>query len=142
MIAGFTGTHQGMSLHQMVRVLKLIDELELSEARHGDCIGADSQFHHLCLAVMRHPCIVIHPPSDDKSRAWEDQVGERGYVLEPKPYLERNHDIVDATPMLIATPVDTRPILRSGTWATMRYAAKQGKPVTVVWPNGKSEAWS
>jgi hypothetical protein len=53
----------------------------------------------------------------------------------PKPYLERNRDIVDSTELLIACPKDMTES-SGGTWATVRYARKQKKPIVVVWPDG------
>ena len=55
-----------------------------------------------------------------------------------KPPLDRNRDIVDACDVLIATPKDFVEELRSGTWATVRYARKQRKPLVIVWPNGET----
>ena len=54
-----------------------------------------------------------------------------------KRYLERNRDIVDACDILIACPRTLKEELRSGTWATVRYARKVGKPVAILWNNGK-----
>jgi hypothetical protein len=38
---------------------------------------------------------------------------------------------------VIAAPMSSAEILRSGTWATIRYARKAGKPVLIIWPNGE-----
>jgi predicted Rossmann fold nucleotide-binding protein DprA/Smf involved in DNA uptake len=43
--------------------------------------------------------------------------------------LERNHLIVAACDVLNAAPLQDEEILRSGTWATIRYARKAGKTV-------------
>ncbi len=52
----------------------------------------------------------------------------------PAPPLERNHSIVNVTERLIATPKEMEEVLRSGTWATIRYAKKMRKPVEIIWP--------
>jgi predicted Rossmann fold nucleotide-binding protein DprA/Smf involved in DNA uptake len=57
-------------------------------------------------------------------------------VHTPKAPLDRNRDIVDAAAVLIAAPKEMTETLRSGTWATVRYARKQGKQVWIVWPDG------
>jgi predicted Rossmann fold nucleotide-binding protein DprA/Smf involved in DNA uptake len=57
-------------------------------------------------------------------------------LREPLPYLERNHAIVNESDFLIAAP-DGPETLRSGTWATVRYARKVGKRVLVIMPNGE-----
>lgn len=124
---GFTGTQNGMTPEQQYGVGNLLRGED--ELHHGDCVGADEQAHGLAL-ILEVP-IVRHPPSDDKKRAF----CEGGKEVEPRPYLERNCDIVNATDMLIATPSGPE-ILRSGTWATVRYAQKQQKPVFVVMPDG------
>ena len=57
------------------------------------------------------------------------------YMRKPKPYLERNKDIVDETGLLIATPKGEE-IVRSGTWSTIRYARKNHKKIIIIMPNG------
>jgi hypothetical protein len=46
--------------------------------------------------------------------------------------LERNRMIVAACDLLIAAPLQDTEILRSGTWATVRYARKAGKQVILL----------
>lgn len=120
---GFTGTQRGMTDTQRTRVAELLKRA--SEFHHGDCVGADAQAHELALA-LKIP-IVIHPPENPNKRAW----CQGGLVLPPKPYLERNQDIVDQTEILIATPFEAE-TLRSGTWATVRYARRRGIPIWIV----------
>ena len=57
-------------------------------------------------------------------------------IRTPRPYLSRNKDIVRETDMLIATPAEAEEQRRSGTWSTIRFARKLGKPVFVIWPDG------
>lgn len=55
----------------------------------------------------------------------------------PTTYETRNHAIVDACRLLIATPRATeRAQPRSGTWATIRYAQRKERPVWLIWPDG------
>lgn len=58
---------------------------------------------------------------------------------EPKEYIKRDKDIVDTSDILIATPRFMYEELRSGTWATVRYAEKKNKPIVIIWPNGDVE---
>lgn len=89
--------------------------------------------------------IVVHPPVDSKLRAWcgtkrgkdDGKYRPANQHTEPRPYIERNHDIVDACDVLVAIPGTEEQGLRSGTWATMRYAHKQGKRIEAVLPSGK-----
>jgi hypothetical protein len=134
MKVGFTGTQSGMSRHQAAQLIDNLVALECTEFHHGDCIGADNQADVLARNIVGR--IVVHPPTNDSKRAFTTR--KAGTVVRPpKPYLERNHDIVDETDVLIATPRDERvEELRSGTWATVRYARKQGKRVIIL-PRGK-----
>lgn len=135
MKVGFTGTQRGMEGKQQDRLLEILSSIKLLEFHHGDCIGADDQAHYLIGKYLKSKdiCIVIHPPSDFKKRAWCK--GSR-IEREVKPYLERNKDIVDETDLLIACPKSDKEELRSGTWSTIRYARKQNKKVVLIYPNG------
>lgn len=66
-------------------------------------------------------------------------------VLGRKPIIASqgkiNRDIVAETDELIATPKGFQEERRSGTWATVRYALKARKPVTVIWPDGAASLW-
>jgi hypothetical protein len=99
--------------------------------RHGDCIGADADFHAIAVALGLP--VAVHPPDNSSKRAFCQGAT---LVLDPLPYLVRNHAIVDRSDRMIAAPGERKEQLRSGTWATIRYARKQGKPLTVVWPDG------
>jgi len=130
MIVGFTGTRAGMTEAQKKVVARLLEEHKPSEVHHGDCIGADAQFHQIAGNIP----IVGHPASE---------VGEqRAFCLnfsrihESKPPLERNRDIVTASDIMIATPKESREVLRSGTWATIRYAFKANKQIYIILPDG------
>ena len=133
MKVGFTGTQSGMNGRQALKLVRFLKALSapspIDEFHHGDCIGADEQFHR---TVCDYERTYIHPPEDSKKRAWCSS----SHVFKPKPYLERNHDIVDATDVLIATPRTNHEELRSGTWATIRYAIKKEKKVIVIYPQG------
>ena len=134
MKAGFSGTEKGMTLEQKQTFANLLDLLDVTELHHGDCIGADEEAHEI--AKSKGIRIVIHPPIDSKKRAYCKGASE---VREVKDYLRRNHDIVDeGDGALIAAPLQEKEILRSGTWATVRYAWKIGRAldVFVIRPGG------
>lgn len=129
---GFTGTRNGMTEQQKTAVRSLIRlEVVSGEVHHGDCIGADEDFHNICYS--ENIPIFIHPPINESKRAFCEDAIE---VYPAKEYLERNYDIVDCSEVLIATPIGYVEELRSGTWATIRYAREQSKPVYVVFPDG------
>jgi hypothetical protein len=132
-IAGFTGTKNGMTCRQKTAFGKIAIHLrDGSEFHHGDCVGADEEAHDI-VAVVRESYvinIICHPPINPKARALTDCNKYR----KKKPYLDRNRDIVDESDVLIAAPKSLCEELRSGTWATIRYARRQGKPVIILDP--------
>jgi len=98
-----------------------------TEFHHGDCVGCDETAHYIAMEIGY--TIIIHPPQDTKHRA--HCVGAKA-VLQPKGFLYRNKDIVYASDILIATPETTQEQLRSGTWATIRYAKAANRQVIVI----------
>ena len=139
MILGFTGTQVGMTELQREALIRVLRVYDITEFHHGDCIGADAQAHE---SVVTHTSsrIVIHPPADERKRAWchTKVVATTVSVLAPKPYLDRNKDIVNASEGMLAAPRGPEE-LRSGTWSTIRYARKCSKKVLIVWPDGTEE---
>lgn len=129
---GFTGTRQSITQGQMTALRRLlIAEGEGgAEVHHGDCVGADTACHVIAVSLTYRT--VVHPPADSFYRGFCPGTE----VLQEKPYLDRNKDIVDACDLLIACPQGPEE-QRSGTWSTIRYARRQGKPVVIVWPSGE-----
>lgn len=131
---GFTGTQRGATRAQLLTLMRVLtfgpwkdpDRFHL-----GDCVGADDQAVHLAYALGL--ACVGHPPSNDVKRAFfAHYVVSYGIQL----YLVRNREIVDVCDALIACPrLDTEEV-RSGTWATIRYARRRRKPVIRILPNG------
>jgi hypothetical protein len=152
---GFTGTHHGSTQAQRITLRALLMEireklvavnsLDRDEFHHGDCVGADSQAHTIAWEVGYH--ITVHPPTLTKNRFFATAgpppqsissiaVLQKFEVLYPKPYMVRDKDIVDGAARMFATPAGTTEELRSGTWATIRYARKKKVPITIIWPDG------
>jgi hypothetical protein len=128
---GFTGTQSGMNAYQKERlekILKVLQKRGCTEFHHGDCIGADEQAHDIALKLGYG--IIIHPPIDEKKRAFCEDAKE---IRKPKKYIARNHDIVDESDGLLATPYGETEIQRgSGTWATIRYARDKTEKHSVL----------
>jgi hypothetical protein len=83
--------------------------------------------------------VVVHPPEIDAKRAFvalSRGTAQRHAddIRVPRPYLKRNHDIVSACELLIATPKGHREQRRSGTWATIRFAGRNGVEVLIIEP--------
>jgi hypothetical protein len=121
-----------MTISQKETVRRLLEEMEPSGVAHGDCIGADMEFHNIALQLGKW--IRIHPPIKGAKRAHCKEWNE---IMPAKDYLVRNQDIVNGVDYLIACPEQDEEIVRSGTWSTVRYARRKGVPVILVLPSGK-----
>jgi hypothetical protein len=131
-VIGFTGTQRGMTAAQKKVFQGMISLYQPSGFHHGDCIGADAQAHDIVTEIIGFGIITIHPPIDNRKRAYK-----KGYKIEEeKSYLDRNMDIVMASDILIATPKDYEEKVRSGTWATIRYANKARLKTIIIYPDG------
>lgn len=133
LILGFTGSREGLTdrQHMALRYLLFMSKRLSSELHHGMCVGGD--WIAACLAIEYGYVVVAHP-CDIRTMQFLSTVDDSQQVLPEKPPLERNHDIVDACDLLIAASRSLQEEQRSGTWATVRYARKQGKPVIVLDP--------
>lgn len=142
---GFTGTRSGLTDKQketLLIELKKLQEAGYRKFHHGDCIGADAEAHDIAESLGYD--IIIHPPINPTARAFK-----KGKItLENKDYLIRNHDIVDQTSYLLVCPKEDNEQLRSGTWATYRYAVSKlnqgrldgNKPtIKVIFSDGNRE---
>ena len=134
---GFTGTRDGMSAGQRANLLLVLTGAYESRQstgaalHHGDCVGADAEAHEMAQSLGM--AVVIHPPESSRARAFCGG-GERGMPIrieDPLPYLERNRAIVDACALLVAAPAGAE-VMRSGTWAAVRYARKKGMRILVL----------
>lgn len=145
-VVAFTGTRAGMTTAQQVSVGRMLDMLGEKHGKrvrgvHGDCVGADAAFDALC--AQRGFDRWTFPSNIERYRAHCEKRGaiERGLPADP---LRRNVKIVAAARLLIVASKSDAEELRSGTWATVRWARKfyrmkgQGK-VVVVWPSGFAE---
>jgi len=136
MHVGFTGTRHGMTDAQRNRVLVELGRLTSGVFRvvghHGDCVGADAEFHELLLANWDGAYIVGHIPTNDSDRAFCAFDEARP----PLPYMRRNAEIVKAANVMIAAPPTMEPQERGGTWRTIGLARKAKKDLVVVLPDG------
>ncbi len=115
---GFTGTRKGMSPVQKDQLrmvlLALTEANERHEFHHGAAEGADWEADAMTVSLDRNIRRTRHEFDGDGSP------------------LERNLRIVKASDILIAAPDTDKEQLRSGTWATVRYARKARKPVVML----------
>lgn len=125
MKAGFTGSRNlKLTDTQKQTLTEFINNMKITEIHHGDCVGADSDVHSFIRSVFPEIKIVIHPPVEEKNRAF----CKGDVVLKAKDYMDRNRDIVDASEILFALPQGTSNP-RSGTLATIKYSEKKKKTV-------------
>lgn len=128
---GFTGTRVGMSLEQQEACVAFLAEHMPSTVHHGDAIGADAEIH--AISVEHDLSIVVHPPLKPAFRAF----CKGNETRSEQPYMVRNRAIVDETDLLLATPAGEREAFpKSGTWRTIEYARRLGRPVTIIYPDG------
>lgn len=135
---GITGSREGMTYGQRQRVEALISDYSPRGQfangapilfHHGDCVGVDAQAHEL--ASHWGLVTVAHPPTVSRLRAY----CKADIIHYPKPYLQRNRDIVNAVQFLIVVPSGAEDQqARSGTWATKRMAEYAGIPFETVAP--------
>jgi hypothetical protein len=128
---GFTGSSELTTASQRLAFRDFLRGSGMTKFRHGDCIKADEDAHAIVRDTLPGVPIHGHLPTKDAKRAFCDFDS----VSKPRPYLDRNSDIVAACDELLAMPKgpETR---HGGTWSTIRKAWRDGKPVTLFWPDG------
>lgn len=143
-ILGFSGSRYGMTDAQYDRLYRFLKDRQPDEFHHGDGGLSDGAAHMLICRQYRTPAyewatqIVLHPSNLLKwqARCWPyDQIHER------LPPLERDLKIAQVITHLVATPASFQWQPRSGTWATGNYTNREGKPVTLIYPDGTTSAW-
>lgn len=126
MIAGFTGTQRGMSELQKADLETELKRLKITVLHHGVCIGADDEANTIARSLDIET--EGHPPIKTARIASLDVT----VMHPPEEYIERNHDIVDCVEILFVAPTGSTEILRSGTWATYRYARHVGRDIIML----------
>lgn len=139
MILGFTGTQIGLTPVQMDALRAQLEAFGpgLTHVAHGDCVGADADFDRLVCMLPHRPWRFIHPCDIESKRArcglWRPQ---HSSVYPVRPPLERNLHIIKQSTSMLACPKGPEE-RRSGTWATVRAAVKEGKEVLIIMPDGE-----
>jgi hypothetical protein len=130
-VCSFTSTRKGLTAAQLSKLSGLLIIHRVAVFVHGDCVGGDDQGHELAheLGLATHA-----RPSTHQLRA--HKAADTVYL--PEPPLARNRKIVDDGQLLIACP-DGPERPRSGTWATIRYAIRLGRPTYIIYPDGRLE---
>jgi len=139
---GFTGTSKGMTPKQKQQVRERLlaikqEHPEGVEFRHGLCIGSDDQAARIAKELGYY--VIAHPgynPRNPTSRLFRSDFDGNDEVRPEKPFVKRDHDIVDESDCMIGTPLGPEEV-RSGTWTTLRYSKKKKKPRDIIYPTEK-----
>jgi hypothetical protein len=131
-IVGVTGSRHGLTTAQRDWWENEIYANNFSEFHHGDCVGVDCETAEM-VAEVGGCWIVAHPGDNPK---WRAHCIASNDVLEPRPNLIRDRDIVDVVEYMYAFPGTVRPVPRSGTWYTIQYARAQKRELIIVYPDG------
>jgi|19_taG_2_1085344.scaffolds.fasta_scaffold00062_32 hypothetical protein len=134
---GFTGTQSGITEGQFInlsRILHILSRKGKVEVHHGMCIGADHEFHIMIRSILGseaeihgHPCNIY----DKQAKIIDIDVMHP--IMKP---LKRNKIIAKSSDQIIVCPKESEEQLRSGTWATYRYAQQANKEITLIKPDG------
>lgn len=134
---GFTGTREGMTISQKTMLASFMGmwmmNQEIESVHHGTCVGADDEFHKLCMWFGLRDRIILHLPEDSSLSVTQHllDVPEEN-IMSPLPYLKRNLKIIDACDFLLAAPPTNEPQKRGGTWFTIRKAQEAGRELRML----------
>jgi len=135
-LIGITGTRQEPSPGQHRALWLLLDELLVPgiQLAHGSCKGFDELAHRFAMGLG----YTVHVLPGSSPQWVADCEGH--FVYPRAPNLVRDKRIVGMCTRLIAGPSGPEAAHPgSGTWATVRMARREGKPVTLIWPDGRVE---
>lgn len=142
-VIAFTGTRLGMTEFQK-KTLKQILLAELDNIdvfMDGCCVGSDAEAFDIAteLGIDTHG-YPGHPYGDFKNTTNRDD-RNRNHMNHPFPFFSRNRTMVELSTHVLATPANYYNT-RGGTWYTINYAKQQGKPLTIIYPDGLKECFN
>lgn len=124
---GFTGTStKTLSAYQLSELVSFFARRPKAVLVHGGCVGADNTAD--AVAARMGLDRVVYPAKGvaaNKRVLFETlraRTGSRVTIMAPDAPLERNKTIVKMSDLLLAMPGSATEVLRSGTWATVRFA--------------------
>ena len=136
MIIGFSGTRNGMTEVQVTLLEGLLPG-KMLRFLHGSCYGADVEAAQLARTLFgKRVLIVAYPGIRFGSTTLAAKSNVDDWTMPVEDYLERNRRIVHDCDELIACPGEG---VSKGTWYTIKYARKCGKPVTIIHADGAIE---
>lgn len=143
-----TASQQGLTAEQLREAVTwLFAQSSIEVHRNGGCIGGDAMLASVIALLDPKPRIILH--RGDTPHKWSPLVEHvASEIVEPTGNIQRNHDMCDLARLsgqgyLLACPREFSEVLRSGTWATIRYGRDKVKlPTRVIWPDGTSTVWN
>jgi predicted Rossmann fold nucleotide-binding protein DprA/Smf involved in DNA uptake len=136
MKVGISGTRQGATQEQKEVLAKLLSAPNISQLIHGGAEGVDEQadeiYHKVCAATK--PRVIVYPATFGHGTYSEPHFKD----VEREP-LKRNRLIVAESDIMIIVPSGYQELVRSGTWATYRYASHANLITIVIYPNGDAK---
>jgi hypothetical protein len=98
-----------MTAQQLTALTHELQAFDFIEAHHGDCVGADTEFHNLIRLLYPQARIVGHPGfSESDPRRANNACDEIRPVPEDgklKPPIRRNRNIVDEVDLMFVSTV-------------------------------------
>ena len=143
---GATGTRDKITDAQRGWVYTTFEEAVLDgsirRVHHGACTGADEFIHEVALESGIR--IDVWPPIVTKYLAPQCLITHPLVTVHHQmPYLNRDREVVrhGATGLIALPRQDVRPPRESwgGTWYTVDFAERMGRPVVICYPNGRIE---
>lgn len=129
---GFVGPYTGLTGRQVQSLTTLLVVSPPDRVHHGDAIGGDAHFHGLVRELLPDCKLVLHPAERGAYRAFCKAPEHHYYTTRWRCCFS----VVRASSFLIVCTSPRKEDPRSGTWATVRYARKLGKPVAIIQPDG------
>ena len=144
MIVGYTGPRSGLTNPQRVALAEVLSGLS-GTMHNGAAEGADRNAARYW--ARRQGNRIEFFPCNKGQEEWASRrLTLPGNILTHvhpiRPPLVRNRqNLVDPCDVLVATPAGPKPTQGrlGGTWSTVTYARRPdvGKPVVLVWPDGR-----
>lgn len=134
LIVGITATRKGLVTRQVEVLEKLYSRFEPDFLVHGDCVGGDEEAHYIFQRLFPKAKIRIRPCDLKDQRAFCIGFTEEFDPVDP---LMRNKLIVDDSHIMFGLPGEQDEVTRSGTWSTIRYSKRSGKPTIIIYPKAK-----
>lgn len=136
-ITGFTGPRTGVTDAQLGALAAVLTRIDRDDGalslHHGGAEGADEGADGIAVKLGARITVL---PTPDRFDVWLKRTDYPRSIAAPMAPLVRNRTLVRMTRRLVATPPGFDEVNRSGTWSTIRWARRERRRITFVWPDG------